>query len=242
MWWAVQYEVGPGGRVIEWADVALGQLGVGALVQIAVLADPNQDRDPSDMVPLVMSVVQTGGGNQPGSDEPYRVGFEFDEIDLGPVGTSFFIGVHVIYNPSTDLPAAVDETRFEGRSYLGRGSGLDDIIATYSLGGLGIGGEWLVRGGRNGEPPLYDCNSNRLLDECDILEGTSADADLDGRPDECDSVCPADFDGDGLVDGADLGQFLMVWNATNVRADLNGDGQVDGEDFGVFLSSWGGCA
>ena len=149
--------------------------------------------------------------------------------------------MHAVYNPSTDLPAAVDSTRFEGRSYLGRGSGLDDITAVYSLGGLDFAGEWLVRGGRDGAPPLFDCNSNRRLDACDILQGSSSDADLDGRPDECDPVCPADFDGDGLVGGADLGQFLLLWNEFNARADLNGDGRVDGEDFGAFLVSWGGC-
>ena len=241
MWWAVQYEVGPDGRIIEWVDVALGDLGIGALVQIAVLADPNQDRDPSDMVPIVLGTVQSDGGNESGSGDPARLRFAFDPIDLGPVGTSFFIGVHTAYNPSADLPAAVDSTQFDGRSYLGRGSGLDDITATYSLGGLGFAAEWLIRGGRDGESPLYDCNSNRRLDACDILQGGSSDADLDGRPDECAPVCPADFDGDGLVGGADLGQFLLLWNAVNARADLNGDGRVDGEDFGAFLVSWGGC-
>jgi len=44
-----------------------------------------------------------------------------------------------------------------------------------------------------------------------------------------------------VVGGADLGQFLLLWNEVNARADLNGDGRVDGEDFGAFLVSWGGC-
>ncbi len=46
----------------------------------------------------------------------------------------------------------------------------------------------------------------------------------------------ADFDGDGIVDGADLGFLLGAWGAPD--ADLNGDGTTDGADLGILLSLW----
>jgi membrane-associated phospholipid phosphatase len=47
-----------------------------------------------------------------------------------------------------------------------------------------------------------------------------------------------DLDGDGVVDGADLGELLAAWDEHGSEADLNGDGIVDGADLGVLLSNW----
>lgn len=52
--------------------------------------------------------------------------------------------------------------------------------------------------------------------------------------------CPADFDGSGTVDGADLAVVLVQWG-TSGDADLNADGQVDGADLARVLVAWGGC-
>lgn len=54
----------------------------------------------------------------------------------------------------------------------------------------------------------------------------------------------ADLNGDGSVDGADLGELLSAWGACPTPpavccADLNGDGIVDGGDLGILLSAWG---
>jgi hypothetical protein len=49
---------------------------------------------------------------------------------------------------------------------------------------------------------------------------------------------PADFNVDGIVDGADLGVLLGAWGAQGVPQDLTGDGIVDGADLGVLLGSW----
>jgi len=56
-----------------------------------------------------------------------------------------------------------------------------------------------------------------------------------------DPVCPADLNGDGVVDGADLGELLSAWGSSKSSADLNGDGVVDGADLGELLSAWGAC-
>ncbi len=50
---------------------------------------------------------------------------------------------------------------------------------------------------------------------------------------------PGDLNGDGVVDGADLGLLLNAWGTCGgCAADLNGDGTVDGADLGLLLSNW----
>lgn len=48
-----------------------------------------------------------------------------------------------------------------------------------------------------------------------------------------------DLDGNGAVDGADLGALLGAWGAVGGLADLNCDGEVDGGDLGIVLGAWG---
>jgi len=66
----------------------------------------------------------------------------------------------------------------------------------------------------------------------------------DIKQDIC-TPCAADLDGDGTVDGADLGVLLQAWGkcppGTPCDADLNGDGVVDGADLGILLAAWGNC-
>lgn len=50
---------------------------------------------------------------------------------------------------------------------------------------------------------------------------------------------PSDINGDGIVDGADLGILLGEWNNNSGVGDLNGDGLVDGADLGILLGDWG---
>ena len=50
---------------------------------------------------------------------------------------------------------------------------------------------------------------------------------------------PADLNGDGEVNGADLGLLLSAWGQSGVPADLDGDGTVNGADLGILLSNWG---
>lgn len=48
-----------------------------------------------------------------------------------------------------------------------------------------------------------------------------------------------DLNGDGVVNGADLGMLLAAWATAGGPADLNGDLWVDGGDLGILLSNWG---
>ncbi|MHC4976917.1 MAG: hypothetical protein ACYTF7_09985 [Planctomycetota bacterium] len=52
--------------------------------------------------------------------------------------------------------------------------------------------------------------------------------------------CVGDFNGDGFVNGADLGLLLANWGLAGA-ADLNGDGTTNGADLGLLLAAWGEC-
>jgi hypothetical protein len=58
-------------------------------------------------------------------------------------------------------------------------------------------------------------------------------------------ACVGDLNGDGAVNGADLGVLLGVWGTCpalgTCAADFNGDGHITGADLGVMLGAWGSC-
>jgi hypothetical protein len=51
--------------------------------------------------------------------------------------------------------------------------------------------------------------------------------------------CPADFDGDGDVDTADLLYLLAAWGSPD--GDVDGDGDTDTADLLALLAAWGPC-
>jgi hypothetical protein len=55
--------------------------------------------------------------------------------------------------------------------------------------------------------------------------------------------CPADINGDGEVEGADLAAVLAFWGqkGAGLGGDINNDLVVDGMDLAQVLSSWGLC-
>ena len=55
--------------------------------------------------------------------------------------------------------------------------------------------------------------------------------------------CPADLDGDGTVDAADLAILLLAWGRVSpgTPADLNFDGVVSSADLGWLIGAWGVC-
>jgi len=58
--------------------------------------------------------------------------------------------------------------------------------------------------------------------------------------------CPADFNNDGNVDGADLGVLISSWGPcapppASCVADITGNGTVDGGDLGLLIAAWGAC-
>lgn len=54
---------------------------------------------------------------------------------------------------------------------------------------------------------------------------------------------PADLNGDGAVDGADIGLMLSSWGpCADCAADIDGNGFVGGADLGILLGAWEPCA
>lgn len=56
--------------------------------------------------------------------------------------------------------------------------------------------------------------------------------------------CTGDLNGDGTIDGADLGLLLGLWGPVvcNDSADFDESGDIDGGDLGVLLGAWGDCS
>jgi hypothetical protein len=97
-----------------------------------------------------------------------------------------------------------------------------DYMSNQVLGGCGAGT------GNFGEPRFVNFNSV-AGDQFFVVPGTDA------------VPCPADFNDDGVVDGADLGTLLGAWGSFGSPEDLNGDSVVDGADLGMLLGEWGPC-
>lgn len=84
-----------------------------------------------------------------------------------------------------------------------------------------------------------------------IFDGMIDDVQVYGRALTChelnmlftqpgiESTVEADLNGDGVVDGADLGILLGAWGTP--ACDLDGNGVVDGADLGIVLGKWGSC-
>jgi len=54
--------------------------------------------------------------------------------------------------------------------------------------------------------------------------------------------CPADFDGNGFVNGDDYDAFATLFDIGHSGADFNGDGFVNGDDYDAFASAFdAGC-
>ena len=79
--------------------------------------------------------------------------------------------------------------------------------------------------------PSFHTKENPL-----VLAGLASAATLSMEVTTIDEVF-GDLDGDGDVDGADLGLLLGNWGGAGV-GDLNDDGVVDGADLGLLLGAW----
>lgn len=57
------------------------------------------------------------------------------------------------------------------------------------------------------------------------------------------TVCAADFNCDGGVDGGDVETFFAAWASSTDSSDINSDGGVDGGDVAAYFTEWarGGC-
>ena len=68
---------------------------------------------------------------------------------------------------------------------------------------------------------------------------TCVDANGNSIADICEVADPADVNGDGVVNAADLSLVLGAWGATSGAADINSDGIVNAADLAAVLDGWG---
>jgi glucose/arabinose dehydrogenase len=88
-----------------------------------------------------------------------------------------------------------------------------------------------------------DCNTNGKIDACDILDGTSLDANGNGIPDECDpTTCFADCDGSGGLSIDDFICFQTNYALGDPAADCDSSGNLNIDDFICFQTAFAlGC-
>ena len=92
------------------------------------------------------------------------------------------------------------------------------------------------------EPIPLDMDGNeRFVDDPDTEDtGNGAPPIIDmGAYEYQPPDCPADFDGDGDVDTADLLHLLGAWGTPD--GDVDGDGDTDTADLLALLGAWGEC-
>jgi hypothetical protein len=99
------------------------------------------------------------------------------------------------------------------------------------IGGTGITG--------NGINSALNASGQLVLRVGDSVASinTIAKIDLGSAP------CPADLNGDRVVNGADLSALLGAWGpcSGSCPADITDDGEVGGADLAALLGAWGPC-
>lgn len=104
----------------------------------------------------------------------------------------------------------------------------------------------IARGARNPDGSLPVSDFLRLAMGSNLIDaGTDVGLPFNGTaPDlgayETNATIPEDLNGDGFVDGLDLGILLGSWgiNTTPDMGELDGIPPVDGLDLGILLAAW----
>ena len=193
--------------------------------------DPGSDSDGSGQCYL----TQNEYGNTDVDDGAVRLTSPtFDMAEGGDISYDYYLYL-------TENPNGVDRLLVEINSDNGQGSWTE--IARHDTGG---GTTWrhhliteaqLVDQGVDLTATMQIRFTANDADPQSIVEA-GIDAFLVTRV-ECEGSCPADFDGDGDVDTADLLFLLGAWGTG--EGDVDGDGDTDTADLLELLAAWGEC-
>ncbi|MDX2130740.1 MAG: hypothetical protein SFY69_01650 [Planctomycetota bacterium] len=161
-----------------------------------------------------------------------------DNLDAQP-------GVHAAIAAADPLVCALNSRRLTheaGWTPTGAGPYLQDGVHYSSLGGRAKAQVEATALFGAFFPQASDCNANGTDDACDVLAGTSTDADGDGVPDEC--RCDPDFNADGNADQDDVACLAQVVagdaTCSASEPDFNRDGNVDQDDVDGLLQAVAG--
>ena len=145
--------------------------------------------------------------------------------------------------------------RFEGCTFRdnatiddGEGGGMDSWDSSPELVDCRFRSNVATGAGGGGLSIYGDAGLAPVITSTVFCENVPDDINSDGWVDgggngfyETCPACPADLDGNGIVDGADLSVLLANWASTGGPADITGDGLVDGSDLSTLLGYWGAC-
>ncbi len=199
MAWLTQHRVTQGASTIEAIELMFVFAPLTQPATIYIWSDPNGDGNPADAQVLASKTVPIGTlGVLQTIDMP--------DTYVGANGTSFFIGA-ITTATTADFPGPLDTsgTPALGRSWI---VGSDNSINPNDLftgalqaelveDALPFAGKWVLRA--KATAPTYDCNGNNIVDSCEIANGTAADVDGTGIPDECE-----DCNQNGQLDSLDI--------------------------------------
>ena len=207
--------------------------------EVLLWNDPNGDGLPDDAQVIARAPAIAANGN---TNTFNWIGIE--PTFVGPAGTSFFAGVLYPDDFGNQFPLGVDNNSVASqRTWIAIDSTVDpNNLAVANIYGALAQANGLVRAyGFDGGLP-NDCDANRVPDDCDIAAG-AADANGNGVLDCCETgtcdACPADLDGNGLVEAPDLAALLSGWGTA--ATDLDGDGSTNAQDLAILLGAWGAC-
>ena len=146
-----------------------------------------------------------------------------------------------------EAPTLVDirDSIIDANQTNGNGGGIDSRMATLVIKNVDITAN---QAGMSGGGCSFQSSDDSTIENSTLCgnvpeqySGVFQDIGGNTITDEC-SACAADFNGDGIVNGADFGILLVMWGpCSECLQDLNGDGMVNGADVGLFLSMWGTC-
>ncbi|MFZ4576437.1 MAG: glycerophosphodiester phosphodiesterase family protein, partial [Phycisphaerales bacterium] len=164
------------------------------------------------------------------------LGVDYIETDYPAMVTSAGRAPAILSGPSAERSGLGCATVFEvsaepGSSVRWRKAGVDLADGVQSSGAVvsgATGPRLTINGVTTADAGIYTA---RLENRCG---GTETAALL--------TVCPADFDCSGGVDGDDVIAFFARWDTGDGRADVNTDQSVDGDDVITFFARWdSGC-
>ncbi len=245
--WLNQYEVESGIELIGAIELAWGQIPWGHSAKVIIWSDPDGNGDPTD-AELLLEVDTTIQSPNTSNGPAAFVTVAIPPTYIGPAGTSFFAGAFYADTAGTAYPVAVDQDAPAGRSFWASSAGaldVGDLAGTASVFGslleVGFDGNLLVRVRSIVDDNAADCNTNGILDACEIAAGDAIDRNCDWIIDQCQCLGNFIVDGNELVDRADLLALLSFWNTSGSDGDLDCSGTVGVIDLLLALELWGPC-
>ena len=228
---------------------AVGQGGAGLLSGAAYVFeyDPKQQQwiETQKLIPSDGDVKDLFGVSVSIADRVILVGADHKDFDFPSAGSAYVYHRRVPQGLWTEVVKFVASDP-EVTAVFGQAVAVHDGVGIAGAPGKDDVGPFGNSGAVYVLPGLTDCNENGTLDICDIANGTSADTNGNGIPDECEPPpCPWDLDGNNDIGVGDLLILLGAWGPCPPKgdcpADFDGSGDVGVSDFLELLGNWGPC-